>query len=66
MYLVFQLDFADEHIAENIATLMTAIISHRNQLPKSKQKSTVNQEIHAALKSYSFSLKMIPRKSSVI
>ena len=27
---------------------------------------TVNQEIHAALKSCNFSLKMIPRKSSVI
>ena len=27
---------------------------------------TVNQEIHAALKSCGFSLKMIPRKSSVI
>ena len=36
--LVLQLDFPDEHIAEklNIATLMTAITSHRNQLPKSK------------------------------
>ena len=27
---------------------------------------TINQEIHAALKSCGFSLKMIPRKSSVI
>ena len=31
-----------------------------------KHMCTVNQEIHAALKSCSFSLKMLPRKSSVI
>ena len=36
VYLVLQLDFPDEHVAENIATLMTAITSHRNQLPKCK------------------------------
>ena len=52
----------------SVATLPVGVRSCHGPVTslRREQWTTVNQEIHAVLKSCGFSLKLIPRKSSVI